>query len=456
VLGTLDSLALAYRPALLFDSGEHYRPITVESMLAEGDHNRCDEYSAPGGFITYCNSISSISELMTPIAPDPLATWLSIWPHHADPDQYHSQSCPSGSFYRDCGDSLGGYFDYGQSAGGYRYIDYWFFYRYNPVGFAGADNHEGDWEGVTLEINPGPAPNPAIYGIILAQHNKIFNRLASVFVNCPDLAETAADCTLSTSNHAGVYVARDSHASYEVACTSDCPNPSTGLADEGPHDGQAGWTGAVSSPAQFGSWVTWGGRWGGSGNLIGSQIGVGDSPASPGADPNGRYACTQAAWTCSNPPEGAPLPPARRHLLGAAKAPPQSQCATWFDTGLTAFACSATQLDRAFRTFTLPKRGQFTLLVPGHRTGTAPGLVQVVGRPLNLGEVVRFRGKPANDELVILNTVIHEREYLIRLSRIRMHAHATAEMALVDGQVLPILRSMSATIRVNPVRPTGK
>jgi len=131
VLPRIPTLALSYRPALLFDVGEHYRPINVESMLAEGDHKRCDEYSTPGGTITYCNGISSISELMTPIAPDPLATWLSIWPYHADSDQYHSQSCPSGSFYRDCGDSLGGYFDYGQSPGGYRYIDYWFFYRYN-------------------------------------------------------------------------------------------------------------------------------------------------------------------------------------------------------------------------------------------------------------------------------------------------------------------------------------
>ena len=280
--------------------------------------------------------------------------------------------------------------------------------------------------------------------------------LASLFLFGMVGAASAPDCTLTTSNHAGVYVARDSHASYEVACTSDCPNPSTGLFDEGPHNGQAAWTGAVSPPAQFGSWVSWGGRWGGSGNLIGSQVGVGDSPGSPGAAPSGRYACTQAAWTCSNAPDGAPLPPGRRHLLGATKAPPQSQCATWFDIGLTAFACSPTQLNQAFRTFALPKRGQFTLLVRGHRTGTAPGLVQVVGRPLNLGEVVRFRGKPAKDELAILNSVIHGKEYLIRLSRIRMHAHATAKVAFADGKALPILRGMTATIRIDLVRPREK
>jgi hypothetical protein len=75
---------------------------------------------------------------------------------------------------------------------------------------------------------------------------------------------------------------------------------------------------------------------------------------------------------------------------------------------------------------------------------------------LNLGDVVRFRGKPAKDELVILNTVIHGKKYLIRLSRIRMHPHATAKVALVDGKALPILRGMSATIRVNLVRLRGK
>jgi hypothetical protein len=456
VLGTIDSLALAYRPALLFDTGEHYRPITVESMLAEGDHRRCDEYSAPGGFSTYCNTISSISDLTAAPVGTPVATWLSIWPYGGASDGYHDYRCPSGNFIRDCYDSLGMFYDYGQSAGGYRYIDYWFFYRYNPVA---NDDHEGDWEGVTLEINPAPAPSPAIYGIVLAEHNKIFNRLASVFLNCPDLAASTAVCDNSPAVHAGIFVASGSHASYEYSCTSNCPNPATSFQDEGSHDGQSGWPGAVDPPTRFASWVSWGGRWGGSGTLIGSIVGLGDSPISPGASPNGRYGCTQVAWTCSTVPEGSPMPPARRtSRVGAAqpeaaKPPRQSRCATWFDTGLTAFACSPTQLMRAVRAYTLPKRGQFTLRVAGHRTGTAPGLVQVVGPPLKLGEVVRMSGKLAKDEIVILNTIVNDREYLIRLSRIRMGSRATARVALAGGRARPILRGVTAKISVTLVRP---
>src|SRR5207247_10719125 len=47
------------------------------------------------------------------------------------------------------------------------------------------------------------------------------------------------------------------------------------------------------------------------------------------------------------------------------------------------------------------------------RTGTASGVVQVIGGPVPPGTVARFSGTPANDEVVVLNCFVGGREYAV-------------------------------------------
>jgi hypothetical protein len=265
--------------------------------------------------------------------------------------------------------------------------------------------------------------------------------LGSAFTNCVasasgssqtvtiTLADSGGTCSLPASTATSVTIA-------------DITNPSAGSTTESVKT-------SVDTSAVNG--ITWDGRWGGSGSLLG-VLGPGNSPASPGASSDGRYACTQAGWACATTPDGSPVPLAYRRSLAAIR-PPQSRCSAWFDTGLAAFACSPSQLANAVQHFTLPHRGRFTLLVAKHRTGTAPGLVQVVGSPLRIGDTVRLVGKPARDEIVILNCLVGAKEYLIHLSRIRVKTGATAKITLVTGRVRPVLRRVTARVTVTRVVP---
>ena len=473
VLAPIPQLATSYRPALLFDSGEHYRPITVDSLLAErnsnGDpvHRRCDTISTVAGLYTSCGAVGSIADLVAPGPPDTLFTNLSIWPYNADSSAYRSPSCASDAFLRDCGNSPAIYYDYGQSAHGYRFIDYWLFYRYNPFAH---DDHEGDWEGLTVQLDSRPDLNPPITGIILAQHNKLRFRLAYAFEWCPNGAPSQAACSYgeppatSSSAHAATFVAEGSHSSYEDLCTSDCPNPATDLFFEHSHDGASGWTynsdascAADSCVRSFdGNWVSWDGRWGGSGNLGGHELGVGDSPDSPGARAGGRYACTQVGWACQTVPDGSALPLSSGHRSPtrgsvASELRLEKSCSTWMDATLAAGACSGAQLRQTLARHRLSKHGSFSLAISGRRSATAPGLVQVVGRLLRPGATIHLSGLPAKDEVVILNCLVKGREFQLRLSSLRLRKRAAATVQLIDGQPRALLTRMKAQVRLSTV-----
>src|SRR5216117_961004 len=80
-----------------------------------------------------------------------------------------------------------------------------------------------------------------------------------------------------------------------------------------------------------------------------------------------------------------------------------SRCEHYLDGGLGAGACSESQLEAALRAGRMAEGGSFSIAIAGHRTGTASGVVQVIGGPVPPGTVARFSGTPANDEVVVLN-----------------------------------------------------
>jgi hypothetical protein len=488
VLKRIDALALDYRPALLFDSSEHYRPITVGSLLAEKNsddefvHRRCDSVvSIYGPPVSICDVAGTISDLLAPPRPNSIGMFLSIWPYHASEDAYRSPSCPDGAFLRDCGDSAGIYYDYGQNSHGYRFVDYWFFYRYNPVSW---DEHEGDWEGVTVELNPDPnmsnasvtGSSSSVTGAVYWAHGTPTFRLANALQWCSDGALDSTSCTTAVvSNHAADYVASGSHASYEYLCSDSCYNPRLNNNSENSHDGRAGWDDNRDSSCHSDScvnamtpvagadapmWPTWPGIWGGSTGNDATLDKSGKSPESPGNQTG--FLCTQAGWNCSATPEGSPMPLALRHLQRAAPIQPSKRsrpfafgkCASWYDGGLAAFACSPSQLRKTVAKNRLRSRGRFSLHVRGRHTGTAPGLVQVVGGPLAPHTSVRFVGRPFADEIVVINCMVQRKEYAIALTRLSLHGHApTALLTIRGGRPAAALRGITARQRVRLLKP---
>lgn len=474
-----------YRPALLFDSSEHYRPITLDSFLSEYDyaagsyaHKRCDSWQS--GAVLVCEPVGTLGQLMTPTSGaqtygTPEKSYLSIWPYGGDPSAYHTppdrfgSPCPAANDplqLMDCGDAPGIYYDYGQSANGYRFLDYWFFYRYNP---RFGDEHEGDWEGVTVELNPSPGSTaPSVAGVVFEAHGFKTYRLAQALTWCTG---TVGDCGVAgPTTHVADYIASGSHASYEYPCSSDCYNPATGSSiqpdGENSHDGTQPWleNGDDACTAQScvlpmtyidgtatPDWVTFSGRWGGS---DGTNSVAGVSPNSPGdQDP---FICTQAGWIgCTI--DGGDTMPAMVGTgkpivqLAATRAKPGQPfalgvCSNWYDTGLTAYACSQRTLTTTVNRGKLASRGAFTISTPGHHSGAAPGLVQVVGGPVRVGTVFALRGKPARDEVVILNCFYRRRVWAIKLSQLRMRATATAVIVVRGGRPTVRLRRIAAAI----------
>lgn len=455
--GDLDQMAREYRPALLFDSSEHYRPITLDSLLAEDVHKACNHtdydpcYSQPP-------TVGTVQQLVDAGGSNP---YLSIW-QSPDTGEYESPSCDQSSFMYDCGDHPGIYYDFGQSATGYRFLDYWFFYRYNPPTYS-YDAHEGDWEGVTLELSPAPGTlQPAIAGAILWAHGTGVFRLPGLLHTCYDGAASGVDCpTNTTSTHIATYVARGSHASYEAPCSSNCYNPRLGLDVEQPHDGAAGWSDNLDSACQADScvnamtslastdvpaWVSWAGQWGGSGS----------SPEGPRWQVP--YQCTQDGWdVCGYTPQGNSMPVYRRVLATGASASRDSSfgvCANWFDGGLAAFSCSQSSLSDATATHQIVATpGSLSLAVPHRRTATAPGLVQVGGGPLRGRVVVRVAGVPAPDQVIGLNYTVGKRTWFVSLKGLRVRGGASVALTPLGGK--PTVRLDRLSARSIVVRPTA-
>src|SRR5205814_309247 len=80
---------------------------------------------------------------------------------------------------------------------GDKYLQYWFFYYYNPKTFFDVGNHEGDWESIQVHLSPKNIPLKASY----SQHSG---------------GETCGWGTvqLTTDDRPIVYPAQGSHSNY--------------------------------------------------------------------------------------------------------------------------------------------------------------------------------------------------------------------------------------------------
>jgi hypothetical protein len=310
-------IAAAFRPVLLFDSGEHWRPLEVSRFLSEqfdeGSHHQFCEAPTQEQAAPDCSDIGGLQDLIAGIrraALEGRRSYLDLHGRGATGADYrgsHRSTCPDDGVLRDCDRGSGSAIYYRVTKANDRwYADYWWFLRYNEFtrfpSFTSCspfkklcDNHEGDWEGVTV-VTKVDSKDEFEY-VSFAQHKGRF-RYGRQQVKHLD-------------EHPVVFVARGSHASYPARCLANClQSIKVGPAylPEEPADGDKPWRRnsvsacgdvqdrkrsclrpppvvASSSPEPSNAWP---GHWGAGCDQQRCQAKGPDSPASPGTQPRYR------------------------------------------------------------------------------------------------------------------------------------------------------------------------
>lgn len=396
------TLAERFRPVLLFDSGERWRPLNVTYLFDEGVHQFCTRQRQGEG--KGCPVIHSAQQFDT-LAMHTSALGPSTYVDIAGgtvPEYHGPERCKPPLL--DCGRAPRSaiYYHVTESNGRF-YIDYWWFLRFNHFGgsllnrtcevrqareSSVCDEHEGDWEGVTVVTPPNDEDH--IDYVVYAAHKGTFRYSASQLTFAPGTTRPL------------VYSAQGSHASYPQACSGNCSQPN-GLAvdglvnlPEGRFNGKGAWVGNYQAcPANApGSclqslnlqpWNTWPGEWGaGCAAACGNVTGV-DSPRSPGLQARYQtpWCSTQnGAFTC----DGRAL-----------------HCSDWLGPLVVAVACDPAILERGLRATDAIAPGGLALTVEGQSTSRAstPGVVQVLGSPLRPGASVGVTADGPNTQVLI-------------------------------------------------------
>lgn len=222
------ALALRFRPRLLFDQKERWRPLDVDAFLAEGGHQACPPVGTGP-----CAPFTDVAQLTPPVA------YLDMR-GNGPPDVPDTPSVIYAHVVR---------------RGARIAIDYWWFFRFNAYSL---DRHESDWEGATVVVNRAAT---SVVDVHYAAHTDVWRY-------DPDVPQIVGD-------RVKVYLSNGDHAAYPKRCTHLCRQSNPTL-PEAHFGGQVSWTGnsaagcrrrcvkllptdAAGAPA---SWDAWDGRWG--------------------------------------------------------------------------------------------------------------------------------------------------------------------------------------------------
>lgn len=425
--GTDQVLATRFRPVLLFDSQEPWRPLDINAFMSEQDPTSNGSYNKVcevGADPSTCQNLDSNwqSELdsFTANNPDP---FLSVGHTSSDSSGYQSPdpACVNGTVL-DCNQGPASAIYYHTwptdptstttTPGGYRYIDYWINYRYNHFP---EDDHEGDWEGLTVGYNPATPDSFSFVGY--AQHNSAPAWYLPADLTCG--AQQAA-CDYAGARE-DAFVAQGSHATYPASCDghvlpiSTCQQSGFLGLIEGSHDGAALWGNDDNPPGAVqplpsaqgwslagGNWVDWPGHWGStcadqnfSCSILGES--VGNSPSSPDSSGHPRYTCPADGNSDWDP--GACPSRASRSGDPFASA---GLCGSWFGADVVSLVCSPSGLGHAIRHRALKSGWSAHARLAGCRTkaGVAYGLIQTVGGAGCSSISMTITGKLPSDTLV--------------------------------------------------------
>ena len=243
------ALALKFRPRLLFDVKERWRPIDVDRFLAEPGDQACPPLGQGP-----CAPFTSVAQLTPQVAYLDMHGTRGDGSDAVPPDL--ATCAKTRPDLRECdGGGRSVIYAHVVRRGAHTAIDYWWFLRYNAYSL---DRHESDWEGVTVIANRA---GTSVVEVHFAAH--------------ADVWRYDADVPRIVGNRVKVYLANGDHAAYPKPCTHLCRQSNPTL-PEAHFGGQVSWIGnsaagcrracvkllptdATGAPA---SWDAWDGRWG--------------------------------------------------------------------------------------------------------------------------------------------------------------------------------------------------
>jgi hypothetical protein len=379
-------LAERFRPWLMFDSREKWRPLNVEYMFDEGTQRFCrSEARAVKCEPHPIRDVTEFDRLVGGKQAGP-TSFIDIAGDIAD--GYHGPTSCRPQLDCDRGPRSAIYYHVTES-NERLYVDYWWFLRFNHferlkldktchLGLAReagvCDEHEGDWEGVTV-VTP-PHDERHIGYVIYAAHKGTFR-----YGGPPQLQ-------VRKKTHPVVYLAEGSHAAYPRACARACRQPPALAIDgiiempEANYDGLASWGRNAKScmPNARGScllsldkqpWTHWRGQWGAGCTAACDGVRLASSPHSPGVQQ--RY---QTPW-CSFQEEVSTCDGRSQH------------CADWLSAEVVAVTCDPNLLTVAQRSSKKQSASVLALeLTPGKpiRSTSTPSVVQALGAPREPGD----------------------------------------------------------------------
>lgn len=404
--GPARTLAERFRPWLRFDSGERWRPLNVARLFAERvDGRPAQRMCAQGEAGSRCEPVAS-EAAFTRLVHEGRAFGTGL---HLDlagsgiADHHGPGDCAP---LLDCGGGPGSAIYYHVTRSNDRYyVDYWWFLRYNDfyrtsklcrhasaIADGLCDQHEGDWEGVTV-VTPPDSPDALDY-VVYAAHKGTFRYAAAQLRKVGVRPE--------------VFLAQGSHAAYPEPCAKEpCSQPAALAAEglvklpEGRFDGSKPWErnrddcGAdvptsclLSLPrtdADPNSWTVWPGQWGAGCEAACNGLPGVNSPQSPGVQQRYRTpSCSLqgATQTCDG------------KALG---------CSDWLGPLVAVVACNPTLLASAFKSSNERDAGSLKVTIRGRRAigESSPGIVQALGDPLAAGSAVTVSGGNAATQLLV-------------------------------------------------------
>jgi hypothetical protein len=424
------TIAAQFRPFLRFDEGEDWRPLSVDAFLSEtypGDdtHQICPDKSDPG---VGCHDWSywGTHELSFPHPTllDDEAEWPYIDFHGEGDEVEHLKApdadlveCDAGYLYDcDTGPTSVMYWHNAPTTSAYNLLDYWTFYRYNKYdgGFYDGD-HEADWEEVVVAYT---GSNPQTFDWVgMSAHGPVYRYLRGV-LTCGGAEAEPGSCGTEGSPandvfRPHVFVADGSHANYPEECSYGglllCAQPEE-VWPEKDHGGEDPWgnNDNASSLKLFNDeagwdgftgdwWADWNGWWGYQDDE--SHV------TSPGASNRSPDIYNNSDGSADDIPcnelgsdeeENCSEPLSR--ILGLPSVPlsgSSSACAPWMGPGIVVSICNPQLLGSSLETgkLDLPAEVHISNLGRDRVIDGAPGIIQVLGKPLQAGDALEIRGE---------------------------------------------------------------
>lgn len=447
-----------FEPLLMLHSTEQWRPLNVDQFMKEADPNNpgqsfnklCTEHLDSGD--STCSNIPP-GDWLDALRADALGyIEMGVLPGYDYPTSPDTADCVNldqGTLDCDSGPKTAIYSHVTWAPGsssylGYNFVDYWTFWRYNAdVGDPlGLDNHQGDWEGLTVAPS---VTNPRAFDFaIFAQHGGYAVYDPSQLACDQGGTASCGSSGAPTGQRVWNYVANGTHAAYpsydDGGITGICTE-SDDLTPEGCHDGGSPWganyddSNVIEFPPatnawtnddpQDGNWVDWPGQWGA------DQHGatVANSPTSPGTKQ--RFECP---WQILNPSDACEssatsIRADSAQAYGAAA----SSCPNWFGGGVAATACSTSQLTAAVRAARMGRRGSFRLRVvkDRRRAGSSPGVAQLVAQPLTAGQRVIITGRAPADTKLFIRARAHGKLFEATFDHLGLRRNGTGTVTIV-------------------------